>query len=190
MWDSNWRCKNTKPIVFPHPNATNKHNKRGITIGVAKIQRFGIGARVKVRCGITVGVAKIQSQLFSHTQTQPINTTIKKKSTTINTTIKKTKLKSKKAKVGCGITIGVAKIQSQLFTHAQTRPISTTIKKKSTTINTTIKKTKLKSKKAKAKAKAKEKAKSKKQKEKAKSKKQKAKNQKRGKGKSKSKSKK
>ena len=40
-----------------------------------------------------------------------------------------------------GITIGVAKIQSQLFTHAQTRPISTTI-------NTTIKKTKLKSKKA------------------------------------------
>jgi len=190
VWDNSWRCKNTKPIVSPHPNATNKHNKREITIGVAKIQRFGIGARVKVGCGITVGVAKIQSQLFSHTQTQPINTTIKKKSTTINTTIKKTKLKSKKAKVGCGITIGVAKIRSQLFTHAQTRPISTTI-------NTTIKKTKLKSKKAKAKAKAKEKAKSKKQKakakskkQKAKSKKQKAKNQKRGKGKSKSKSKK
>ena len=52
---------------------------RGITIGVAKIQRFGIGARVKVGRGITIGVAKIQSQLFSHTQTQPINTTIKKK---------------------------------------------------------------------------------------------------------------
>ena len=91
MWDSNWRCKNTKPIVFPHPNSTNKHNKRGITIGVAKIQRFGIGVRVKVGCGITIGVAKIQSQLFTHAQTRPI-------STTINTTIKKTKLKSKKAK--------------------------------------------------------------------------------------------
>ena len=30
---------------------------RGITIGVAKIQRFGIGARVKVGRGITIGVA-------------------------------------------------------------------------------------------------------------------------------------
>merc|ERR1712078_852159 len=71
MWYNNWRCKNTKSIVFPHPNATNKHNKRGITIVVVKIQRFGIGVRVKVGCGITIDVAKIQSQLFSHTQTRP-----------------------------------------------------------------------------------------------------------------------
>ena len=48
---------------------------RAITIGVAKIQRLGIGARVVFGRGITIGVAEIQSQLFSHTQTRPINTT-------------------------------------------------------------------------------------------------------------------
>ena len=44
-----------------------------------------------------------------------------------------------RVKVGRGITIGVAKIQTQLLFRAQPRPINTTIKKNSATISTAIK---------------------------------------------------
>ena len=37
-----------------HCAQSESNNKCGITIGVAKIQRFGIGVRVNVGCGITI----------------------------------------------------------------------------------------------------------------------------------------